>query len=335
MKKSKRYRKLKRKEWAKAILYALAILLCIRLLWLDKIHVVNSSMSPAIENGDYVLINKWSIGTRLPSSIPFTDIYFDPIRLPFGDSIQRFDMIAFNKGQDTSKHIDRKFIYIKRIIGLPSDTLKMENGSIFINDSLLNEPFQTKSPYLVYPSKRQEEIKDLFELFNIYEYYGPYPNKSYKCNLCPKQLKVLDSSEYIINVEKIDWSEGIQPLTDMHCDECKWDLDNFGPVIIPKKGKSITLDQQNFHFLYNTLEIHENVQYELRNDSILLNDSLITTHTFKQDYYFVLGDNRHNSIDSRFFGLIPRNHLLGKVNTTLFNYNSGHSRDGRILKKTD
>ena len=101
MKKSKRYRKLKRKEWAKAILYALAILLCIRLLWLDKIHVVNSSMSPAIENGDYVLINKWSIGTRLPSSIPFTDIYFDPIRLPFGDSIQRFDMIAFNKGQDT------------------------------------------------------------------------------------------------------------------------------------------------------------------------------------------------------------------------------------------
>ena len=108
----------------------------------------------------------------------------------------------------------------------------------------------------------------------------------------------------------------IRPETSLDCKTCNWDLDNFGPVVIPSDGMKIRIDQNNLHLYKKALAL------EL-SDSLAISDNsenIVIEHTFSRDYYFSLGDNRHNTIDSRFFGIIPEENIIGKTETILFHF---------------
>ena len=312
MKKNKRYIRLKIVEWAKAIIYALAILLLVQIFLFNKIHVTNSGMSPTISNGDYLLINKWNIGTRLPNSIAFTNIPLPTIRLPFGDTIKKFDIIAFNNPLDTLVPINQRDIYTKRVIGLPGETIQIKNGVLYVNQQQVLEPFDLKLPYSIHfhaDASPSQVIRSIGE----YEIYGPYKNNEYREHLSPVHLKLLKASKWVLAIKAIDWHQGLKAHTSINCKACDWDLDNFGPLYIPYHEDTLVLNEDRLEIHEELIKVHDHSHVTDSNTMIIADD-----------YYFVLGDNRHNSIDSRFFGLVPSTHIIGKVNGVILNFDKAN-----------
>jgi signal peptidase I len=109
--------------------------------------------------------------------------------------------------------------------------------------------------------------------------------------------------------DSLYYTPGIFP----HNAQVKWNVDYFGPVYVPKKGKTIALTDRNILLYRKLIEQHEDNKFEIKNKIVYINGQPATTYTFKMDYYFVLGDNRYDSIDSRYWGFVPEDHLIGKA----------------------
>jgi signal peptidase I len=115
-----------------------------------------------------------------------------------------------------------------------------------------------------------------------------------------------------------------------------WTVDNYGPIYIPKKGVTVQLDQKSLPFYWRIIKVYEHNDFETRDGKIFINGQEATTYTFKQNYYWMMGDNRHNSEDSRIWGYVPEDHIVGKPLFIWFSTKNGNFREGirwnRIFK---
>ena len=226
-----------------------------------------------------------------------------------------------------SRPVDKRENYIKRCVAIPGDTLHLVNTQLFVNGVAQPECEERQHNYFVQTSTALSSRA--FENLNITEFEGSLP---YYCvSTTEKDADVLRKYKGVEVVEKYNQTESSLE-TFPHHSNYPWTVDNFGPLWVPKKGATVELTADNLPLYERIIEKYEGHSLRVEGDKIFIDGNEAITYTFAMDYYFMMGDNRHNSLDSRFWGFVPEDHIVGKAQFIIFSKGNDGVRWNRIFK---
>ncbi|MDF2436700.1 MAG: lepB [Bacteroidota bacterium] len=345
------------KEWIKAILFAFITIILFRVFCFEAFTIPSASMERTMLTGDYIIVSKLSYGPRIPNTplsfpfthqrLPFTEdtkSYLDWIKFPYmrlfgSPDIERGDVVVFNYPTETDHPVDQKTYYIKRCMGIAGDTLEVRDGQVYINGIYSDHPENLQFNYKVL-ADADTLSSDTINKLGITE-GGKMKNKGeYWFTLDQEHMELMKKVPHVANVSPLvekrgSYSDYMFPENEHFL----WNLDFFGPVYIPKAGDSVKLSVDSLPLYERIISIYEKNELKVSNDSIFINGNLAHYYTFKMNYFFMMGDNRHNSADSRFWGFVPEDHVVGKAVLILMSIDKtdGQSnvRSDRWFKKVD
>jgi len=311
-------------SWIKAFILAFLLVLLIRNIVVEPFCIPSSSMEKTLMEGDYILVSKISYGSRLPFtplSVPFTEkkwflnfFHLPYMRLLGKPQVNRNDILVFNYPLDDDLPIDHRTPFVKRCIGMPGETIKISGHEVLTNDTLQQQVITLQNSYEI-----------LFDNDKaIHEFSKAFFSK-------PMHVLSIDARKYLISLTKKEFDEAVKEFPDLlikavvpdlkkrdesifaSSKEFPWNSYQFGPLYIPKKGDTLHLNLTNLRLYERIIRQYENNSLKVNNNQIVINDNPSTDYIVKQDYYFVMGDNRANSMDSRYWGFLPEDHIIGKV----------------------
>ncbi len=317
------------------ILIVFAIFTCtitFRLFLLDLYKIPSESMKDTLSKGDVIILNKLAYGPRLPSSIseiPWVNIWFpqkkvkrkdmpnvnyNNIRFNGTTNIKQGDIVVFNAVLSKKNGFVFKETLVKRCVGLAGDKIEIINGEIYTNNIQYNNPKEVKKNWLVWVNNKDYFLYQLDSLSLRAELLNRSPsnkklilNSSCKDMSIIKKLNSVDSIKVDIQKKnRTKWS-----LKNKH--PLNFSLDNMGAFKIPKKNMEIELNNFNYSVYKNILNLYEKVNLKMNNGKFYLNQKEVSKYIFKNDYYFMMGDNRKQSRDSRMYGCIPMENIIGRV----------------------
>ena len=281
-------------------------------------------MSPTIIPGDVVLVSKINYGPRLSG---FTNGSRDYLRLGDVSGLKRYDIVVFNYPMGDSvlsKHSHNDYYkmkakakydlkndtllfrpikyrqpYIKRCIGLPGDTMMLKGGQPYVNGAKTVSPVDNSTDTSTWVLKRGNR-------------WRKHPRTPERASFWR------DAEAYRI----------IFPNNNVYM----WNHEIFGPVMVPKKGATIKLDLVNIWLYKRVIEAYEHNTVSVSAEGIFINGTKTTSYTFKMNYYFMMGDNRGNSIDSVYWGFVPEDHIIGKALCIVFSKDNDRINWSRMFK---
>jgi signal peptidase I len=305
----------------------------------ETYFIPSTSMEDELLAGDFIWVNKFCYGPRVPEtllSIPFSKNRFPfsenipsflnwielPYwRLPGIKKIKRNDILVFNFPAEDGVPVDEKTNFVKRCIGLPGDTVEIRDKIVFINKQIVAPP---------------QKVKYSYEVFATIDSLGSYLNRILDITeggLISKDDKYIflmtesqaDSVKKMSNILYVNRLSVQYATSDMFPggEFSFWNKDNYGPLVIPKRGITIHLTADSIIFYERIITAYEKHNLKMVNDSAFIDGHYVTTYTFKMNYYFVLGDNRDNSDDSRFWGFVPEDHIIGKASFIFLSLKQG------------
>lgn len=334
-------------EWVSSITFAIAAATFVHTYFMQPFTIPTSSLEKSLLIGDFLFVSKFHYGAKTPisplalpmvhDSVPKTSLpsYIKGIELPYFrlpgfQKVKRNEIVVFNwpsdslatmwgdtSGKFSYKPIDKKTNYVKRCVGIPGDSLEVRNGYIYINGEKTVLPDRAKPQFNYYV-----DTKVPFSYDEIVHKYNVNPTEASPLNR--------EQTKYIINLDKehalmmkkdakvtsirrnIDAKGSYDPAIFPHNPQYAWSQDNFGPIYIPAKGDVVALNEQSLPFYERIISEYEKNDFEIKDGKYYVNGQESKTYTIKQDYFWMMGDNRQRSLDARYWGYTPFDHVVGK-----------------------
>ncbi len=348
-------------EWISSILFAVVAATLVHTYFMQPYTIPTGSLERTLLVGDFLFVSKFHYGARTPMTAVSFPMVHDTIpliktksytsspqypyfRLPGFQKIKRNDIVVFSWPVDTVrffrdrsklsyyKPIDKKSNYVKRCVGIPGDSLSVVDGYVHINGEKNKLPGRAQLQFSYLGSTKGSS----FNLQNLYDRYKIKPNEFGYNNtqfsaagITEEAANRFKNHPNVASIDRIIAPKGQKdPNIFPNNGKVNWNVDNFGPIYIPEAGKTIKMDLKNFSLYRRIIEVYEGSEMGIENKlsvngtQVLLNGNPIDSYTFKQDYYWMMGDNRHNSEDSRAWGYVPENHIVGKPVFVWFSWDS-------------
>jgi len=215
-------------------------------------------------------------------------------------------------GRIVVRPVDRRENFIKRCIGLPGDSVEVRHNWVYVNGKAQDSIENMQFVYHIVTDGTPINQKKL-EALNIASSDIEFSNGEYMLPLSSKKLKELRKLSNVKHVEIMEypagqWSNQTFPFSK----NFNWNRDNYGPIWIPKKGATVNLTIDNLPLYDRIIHAYEGHDLKVSGNQILIDGKVATSYTFRMNYYWMMGDNRHNSADSRFWGFVPEDHIVGK-----------------------
>ena len=272
-----------------------------------------------VERMDIVVFN-FPAGDTVALKMPNPDYY--TLCQMYGRDVVRNNKSQF--GDIIYRPVDRRDNYVKRCLGLPGETLQIKDGIVYANGKAIPQPERVQ--YLYYVETDGTPITDeLYDELGISNDDRHGSGNQYVLLLTQEMKKNLQSKPWVKMVERIQPDPSETITTYPVGVDYGWTRANYGPIWIPKKGAKIDLTLQNLPLYERCIRNYEGNTLEVKGNQILINGKPATSYTFKMDYYWMQGDNRDNSLDSRYWGFVPEDHIVGTPAIILISFDKDHT----------